>query len=100
MALPFLQWYLTGEGASLLEVPGLVLLFLIFVMMGIFIRIVMQITGNSPGGMGAAFLVLLALMVAAGLFVPKAFLPVWMERAGKYSPYTLWMEMMWEIVKL
>lgn len=99
-ALPLLQWYLTGEGDRLLGMPGLLWSFLTFVMMGIFIRIVMQITGNSSGGMGAAFLVLLALMAAAGLFIPTAFLPSWMEQAGRYSPYTLWMEMMWEIVKL
>lgn len=97
IAMPLLHWYLTGQGWQMPGLSGTLLLFLMFLVMGILIRMVMEIAGNSPGGLGAVFLLLFVLMAAAGLFLPPAFLPAWMERAGRYSPYTMWMEMMWGI---
>lgn len=94
LALPFLQWYRTRCGSGAAGAGEICLLFVLFVVMGSFIRLVLEITGNSPGGMGAAFLFLLLLMVFSGLFLPSAFLPVWMEQAGRHLPYRFWMEIM------
>lgn len=98
IALPLFQWYLIQKGERVLGLSGMLLLFLLFLVMGIFIRMVMEIAGNSPGGLGVAFLITLSLMAASGLFLPSAFLPVWMERIGRYLPYTLWMELAWGIL--
>lgn len=92
VALPLVQWYMTGAGRRLPGFWGMLFLLCLFMVMGSFIRMVMEIAGNSPGGIGVAFLILLALMAAAGLFLPTAFLPVWLEQVGRCSPYTLWME--------
>lgn len=69
-------------------------IFLIFIWLvtGCFIKMLLQITGNSVGGIGICFVVLLACMFASGVFLPSAFLPVWMERAGNALFYKGWMQ--------
>lgn len=99
IAIPFLQWYLMGAGYKLPGCSAWLLLLFLFFVMGSFVRMVMELTGNSSGGLGVAFVILLSLMSAAGIFLPAAFLPVWMERLGKYSPYALWMEAVWGILE-
>lgn len=42
--------------------------------------------------MGVGFTVLMVFMFASGVFIPSAFLPVWIEKAGAYLPYKVWME--------
>ncbi len=61
---------------------------------GVFIRALLQITGNGAGGIGVCFVILLVLMFASGVFIPTAFLPIWLEKAGNYFPYRGWMEAM------
>lgn len=57
-----------------------------------FLKMLIQITGNSAGGIGVCFMVLLAFIFASGGFLPPAFLPVWMEQAGSRLFYRGWME--------
>ncbi len=59
---------------------------------GIFIRALMQVFGNHAAGIGVSFAALMAMMTAAGIFIPSAFLPLWVEKAGNYVPYRPWME--------
>lgn len=93
-----LFWQLAGRKIgfhiSLSDLPSL---FFLFLSMGIFIRILIGITGNNGAGIGVAFLILLVMMTAAGLLIPQAFLPETMERIGKYLPYRIWLEAALEI---
>lgn len=98
LAIPVLQWYLVSEGHRWIKPAGALMLFLVFMVMGSFVRLVVEVTGNSSGGLGAALLILAVLMVVSGLFLPSAFLPAWMTWIGQRSPYTLWMETMWGIL--
>ena len=69
-----------------------IFLILIWLVLGSFLRMLLQLTGNSAGGAGVCFVLILAGMTASGVFLPSAFLPVWMERAGNYFFYKGWME--------
>lgn len=85
--------FLTGHGAEFsVNILNWIRLLLIFFSMGIFIRVLIGITGNKAAGIGVSFLLLLIMMAAAGLFLPSSFLPVFMEKAGKYVPYRMWLE--------
>lgn len=81
--------------------PGVEWLFLAAVWFGVgaFIRMLFQLVGNHAGGIGIGFVVLMALMTAAGIFIPSAFLPEWVERLGGYVPYRMWMESMGAILQ-
>ncbi len=59
---------------------------------GILIRALIQIFGNHAAGIGISFAVLMAMMTAAGIFIPPAFLPMWVEKIGNYIPYQTWAE--------
>lgn len=61
---------------------------------GTFLRMLLQITGNSVGGIGVCFVILMAAMFASGVFLPPAFLPLWVERLGNDLPYKKWMDAM------
>lgn len=80
------------------DAQWLFLLALWFVV-GTFIRMLIQIVGNRTGGIGIGFVVLMAIMTAAGVFIPSAFLPLWIEKAGAYVPYRMWMESMAAILQ-
>ncbi len=81
--------------------PGACWLFLpvIWFVVGAFIRLLFQLVGNHTGGIGICFVVLMAMMAAAGVFIPSAFLPLWVEKAGTYVPYKLWMESLTAILQ-
>lgn len=66
---------------------------------GTFLRLLLRLAGNHAGGIGVSFVVLMGLMTAAGIFIPSAFLPVWVEKAGRYAPYKIWMESMAAILQ-
>lgn len=76
--------------------PGIAWLLLpaFWFVVGTFLRMLLQLTGSHAGGIGISFVVLMGFMAAAGVFIPSAFLPVWMEKAGRYVPYKIWMESM------
>lgn len=69
-----------------------IMIFPIWFLMGIFVRGLFQILGNHTGSMGACFVVLMVFMFASGIFIPSAFLPAFVEKAGTYLPYKIWME--------
>lgn len=68
------------------------LLFFIWFGTGIFIRMLIQITGKTPGGLGISFIISITLMLGSGIFIPQAFLPEWFAKAGNMMPYKMWME--------
>ena len=76
--------------------PGMAWLLLpvFWFVVGTFLRMLLQLTGSHAGGIGISFVVLMGFMASAGVFIPSAFLPVWMEKAGRYVPYKIWMESM------
>ena len=76
-----------------------IFLILMWLVLGSFLRILLQITGNSAGGIGICFVLSLAGMTASGIFLPSAFLPIWMERAGNYLFYREWMEAVTSILQ-
>lgn len=59
---------------------------------GLFLRMLVELSGNHTGGMGICFLLLLAFMIVSGMFIPLSFLPLWAERAGRLLPFGRWME--------
>lgn len=69
-------------------------IFLAFVwlVLGSFLRMLLQLTGNSAGGIGICFILILAGMAVSGVFLPSSFLPIWMEKAGNCFFYKGWME--------
>lgn len=66
---------------------------------GILIRALIQIFGNHAAGIGVSFAVLMAMMTAAGIFIPSAFLPLWVEKIGNHIPYQIWAEGMAAILR-
>lgn len=66
-------------------------LVLIWAVLGSFLRMLIQITGSSAGGTGVCFVCIMAGMTVSGIFLPSAFLPVWMERIGNCFFYKEWM---------
>lgn len=68
------------------------LLFFIWFGTGVFIRMLIQITGKTPGGLGISFIILITLMLGSGIFIPQAFLPEWFAKAGNIMPYKIWLE--------
>lgn len=64
----------------------------IWFLVGIFLRMLFQFVGNQAGGIGVGFLILMMVMLASGIFIPSAFLPVWVEKAGSCAPYKIWTE--------
>lgn len=82
-----------GKSAGFsVEIPEIFMLSVLFFSMGIFIRALIGITGNKTAGLGIAFVILLVMMAAAGLFLPQAFLPRAFSSAGEYFPYKVWLE--------
>lgn len=68
------------------------LLFFIWFGTGAFIRMLIQITGKNPGGLGISFIILITMMLSSGIFIPQAFLPEWFAGAGNVMPYKMWLE--------
>lgn len=89
-----------GSKGVLMCMMFIVVLFAI----GVFIRVLLQITGNESGGIGCLFLILFAIMFACGLFLPSAFLPLWADHLSRILPYKFWLdvllEAMWDEVTI
>lgn len=84
---------LSGSEDSTFQAAGTwIFLTVMWLVLGCFLKMLIQITGNSAGGIGLCFVILLACMFASGSFLPPAFLPVWIERAGNSLFYRGWME--------
>lgn len=84
---------LSYSGDSTFQAAGTwVFLMLIWFVLGCFLKMLVQIMGNSAGGIGVCFVLLLVCMFVSGTFLPPAFLPVWMEWAGNSLFYRGWME--------
>ncbi len=94
VGIPFLQ--IIGKSADFtVGIGDFFLLLRVFFTMGIFLRILIGITGNKAAGLGISFLILMILMTASGLFLPQSFLPrTFLEssNAGEYLPYKIWLE--------
>lgn len=92
MGVPVFLW-LSGKAGSTFHVSFCWLwMVVICAGAGIFLRMLFQITGNGTGGIAAVFLFLLICMLASGIVIPPAFLPVWAEQFGKHLPYKGWMD--------
>lgn len=97
-----LLWIIGKNTGFQMETGDIFLLFTIFFTMGIFIRALIFITGNKTAGLGVSFLILLMMMIASGLFLPKAFLPEilfnGMKNAREYLPYRIWLKAIFTIM--
>lgn len=74
-------------------------MWLLWFSVGVFLRLMLQITGNHAGGISLCFGILIVLMLAAGIFIPAPFLPLWAEKAGNILPYKCWMEILAAILR-
>lgn len=92
ISLPVYLLLIRYTGSSFQVAASWLALFFIWFVIGLFLRMLFQLTGSSPGGIGICFVILMALMFASGVFLPSAFLPLWMEKFGNYFPYKGWME--------
>lgn len=92
LAVLFLQFMAAKAGTGIIGARGIIGLLFVFFSMGLFIRILLGITGNETAGLGVSFFLLMVMMVCSGLFLPQAFLPSFMEKTGKYLPYRIWLE--------
>lgn len=90
--------YFSQGAGNIPEMSGIFLLFLTLLSLGSFIKMTVGLTGNKAGGLGAAFLLLTALMFGAGLFLPQAFLPLWLEKLGGLSPYRIWLKAVFAVI--
>lgn len=78
---------------STFQVAGTwIFLISVWFVLGSFLKMLLQIMGNSVGGIGICFVALLACMAASGMFLPSAFLPIWVEQAGNILFYKGWIE--------
>lgn len=79
--------------------PAWLLLIVVWFAVGSFLRMLLQITGNNAGGIGVCFVILMVLLFASGIFVPGAFLPLWIEKSGNYFPFKIWEKAMEVILR-
>lgn len=97
VSVPFLLFIRRAEGAAVPDMPGNILLPAVLFVMGVCLRSLIELTGNSPGGIGILFAALLLGMVISGLLVPPAFLPERLAEVGKVLPYSLFREcLLWD----
>lgn len=99
ISLPVCLLFAKYQSSSFRVSAAWAALFLVWLCAGAFLRLLLQITGNSVGGIGACFVILLAFLFAAGIFVPEAFLPLWIGKAGGFLPFKGWMEAMTAILQ-
>lgn len=98
--LPLLQMLGTATDFSV-GIKDILVLAGVFLTMGIFLRLLIGITGNKAAGLGIAFLVLMVMMIVSGLFLPEAFLPRVIGenlKPGKYLPYKIWLEAVFTVM--
>lgn len=92
LSLPVCFAVIHNGKSSFTADPAWIMAPLIWFLTGMFLRGLFQILGNQTGSIGVGFIVLMALMLASGVFIPPAFLPAYVEKAGAYLPYKAWME--------
>ncbi|MDE5909585.1 MAG: ABC transporter permease [Lachnospiraceae bacterium] len=92
LSFPFYLFVIHNSKSSFAVGPVWIMILPIWFLMGVFLRGLFQILGNHAGSMGVCFVVLMAFMFASGVFIPSAFLPAFVEKAGTYLPYKAWME--------
>lgn len=91
---PVLVWCAGREGTVSRAGALCVLFVIVLFSVVLFIRMLLQFTGNNNGGMGSAFAALFAAMFVCGLFLPAAFLPVWTEDFAQLLPYSFWLKLL------
>ncbi len=91
-SLPVYLFVMHSSKSSFAPGPAWMMILPLWLFVGVFIRGLFQILGNQVGSMGVGFTVLMVFMFASGVFIPSVFLPVWIEKAGAYLPYKVWME--------
>lgn len=91
-SLPVYLLVISNSKSSFTLSPVWIAMMVIWFVVGMFLRAMFQILGNHTGSIGVCFILLMMLMFSSGVFIPPAFLPVFIEKAGNYVPYKTWME--------
>ena len=92
VGMPEALWLSQRAGSTFRFSVCWLMILAVCISVGVFLRMLFQIIGNSAGGTGIVFVFLLTSMTISGIFIPQAFLPVWAERIGNCLPYKVWME--------
>lgn len=92
LGIPAALWLSKNAGSTFRLSICWFLIVVVCISVGVFLRMLFQVVGNSAGGMGVVFVLLLTGMTISGIFTPQAFLPIWAERIGNGLPYKMWME--------
>lgn len=92
ISIPFYLLFVRRMDSTFQASAAWILLAGVWFVMGAFLAMLLQITGNGVGGIGVCFVILLSFMLASGVFIPTAFLPLWLEKIGGFLPYKGWME--------
>lgn len=94
LGYPVLVLCARQEG-TISKIDILCIIFTLVVMsLALFLRLLLQITGNNNTGMGCLLILLLMAMLICGLFLPTAFLPVWTDHIAQFLPFSLWTELL------
>ena len=96
---PVLAACMKLEGMGGIDFSCIAVFFLVLLLIGIFIRMLLEMTGSSAGGIGVCFIVLLLLMLVSGLLLPSAFLPLWMEKISVLSPYSICLKTLFAVME-
>lgn len=99
ISLPFYFFFVRWTNSTFQISAAWTLLAVVWLVMGAFLGMLLQITGNGVGGIGVCFVILLSAMFVSGVFIPTAFLPLWLEKIGGFLPYKGWMEAMQMILQ-
>ena len=99
IAFPLLWKCTVYERVESKTVIVCILFLAILFSIAVFVRLLLQLSGNSTGGIGGVFGVLLVMMFSCGLILPTAFLPVNLEKLGNFFPYGYWMEMVFSTMQ-
>lgn len=92
LCLPVYLLIINNSKSSFTPSPVWIAMMVIWFLVGMFLRALFQILGNNTGSIGVGFIVLMMLMFSSGIFIPSAFLPIFIEKLGDYIPYKTWME--------
>lgn len=99
VSLPVYLLLIHSLGSSFRVAVTWIFLAAVWAVLGAFLHMLFQIAGNSAGGTGVCFVILLAIMSASGVFLPSAFLPLWVEKIGSCFPYKGWMDAAAELLQ-
>lgn len=91
-SLPVYLLVISNSKSSFALSPVWIVMMVIWFVVGMCLRTMFQVLGNHTGSIGVCFILLMMLMFSSGVFIPPAFLPVSIEKAGNYVPYKTWME--------